>query len=57
MNYAKAITAAVITALGTLSLALDDDVLTWREGITVAIALLTALGGVWAIPNKVPPSN
>lgn len=48
----KAIIGAIITGLGTLSVAYSDDHISNQEWITVAIATLTALGGVWAVANK-----
>ncbi len=55
--YAKAITAAVIAGLTALVTALDDGSVTAQEGVIIAIALLTALGAVWAIPNAEPVSG
>ena len=49
---AKAIIGAIIATLAALAGFLDDDALTIAEGITAAIAGLTALYGVWAIPNQ-----
>lgn len=54
-KYAKAITAAVIIGLGGVSVAISDDLITTQEWVTIAIAFVTALGAVWAVPNK-PPS-
>jgi hypothetical protein len=51
MQYLKAITAAVITGLGTLQVAYSDNLVTNAEWIGIAIATLVALGGVWAVPN------
>lgn len=55
--YAKAVTAAVIAGLTALVTALDDGSVTAQEGVIIAIALLTALGAVWAIPNAEPVSG
>lgn len=49
--YAKAITAAVVTGLGTLQVAYADQVISTGEWVNVAIATLVALGGVYAVPN------
>lgn len=49
--YGKAITGAVVTGLGAARLALSDDIITKAESIDIAIATLTALALVWAIPN------
>lgn len=48
---AKALTAGVIAGLGALSVAITDEVITAPEWITIAISTLTALGGVWYVPN------
>lgn len=50
--YAKAVTAALVAGLGALATALDDSAVSAQEGVTVAIALLVALGAVWAVPNR-----
>lgn len=55
--YAKAVTAAVIAGLTALVTALDDGSVTAQEGVIIVIALLTALGAVWAIPNAEPVSG
>lgn len=56
--YLKAITAAIVVGLTALELALADDVLTLREGVTSLIAFLVALGAVWATPNEqFPPES
>ncbi|MDG4796227.1 hypothetical protein [Micromonospora sp. WMMD1082] len=49
-SYAKTIVAAVVAGATALTVAMGDDVLTTTEGITVALAILGALG-VYAIPN------
>lgn len=49
--YGKAITGAVVTGLGAARLALSDDIITKGESIDIAIATLTALAVVWAVPN------
>lgn len=52
-QYMKAITAAVVTGLGTLQVAYSDNVVTTQEWVGIAIATVVALGGVWAVPNAV----
>lgn len=52
MNYLKALVAAAIAGLGVLATSLDDGGLSAQEWIYAAIAFLTALGAVWATPNK-----
>lgn len=52
--YAKAIVAALIAGLSALATALPDG-LTAVEVVTCLIAGLTALGAVWAVPNRPAP--
>lgn len=49
--YAKAITGAIVAGLASAQQALADGSINSSEGIGVAIATLTALALVWAIPN------
>ncbi|MEW2442773.1 hypothetical protein [Micromonospora marina] len=49
-SYAKTIVAAVVAGGVALTVAMGDDVLTATEGITVALAVLGALG-VYVVPN------
>lgn len=48
--------ATVVAFLGALSTALDDNVVTGQEWVTIALATVTALGGVggvvYAVRNK-----
>ena len=53
-TYAKAIAGAIVAALTALATALGDEVVTPVEWITVAVAAITALGVIWAVPNKAP---
>lgn len=50
--YAKALVAALIAGLAALATALDDSQVSAQEWVTAAVALLTALGAVWAVPNR-----
>ena len=52
--YAKAITGALIAGLASLQQALDDSAVSAQEWTGVAIATLSGLALVWAIPNKDP---
>lgn len=52
--YAKAIVGALIAGLSALGIALDDGAVTYQECVTIAIAALTALATVWAVPNAQP---
>ncbi|MGK5737287.1 hypothetical protein [Micromonospora sp. URMC 103] len=49
-KYAKTIVASVVAGGTALTVAMGDDVLTATEGITVALAVLGALG-VYVVPN------
>ncbi|MFF0469321.1 hypothetical protein ACFYPX_18055 [Micromonospora zamorensis] len=49
-KYAKTIVAAVVAGATALTVAMGDDTLTATEGITVALAILGALG-VYVVPN------
>lgn len=53
-RYAKAIIGALVAGLGTLATALADDGITATEWVWVALAVLTALGTVAAVPNRRP---
>lgn len=54
-KYAKAIVAALIAALTSLSTALVDgnglDSVSDGQWVVAVIAFLTALTAVWAVPN------
>ncbi len=51
-KYAKAIVASLTAGLTALGTALADDTVTRLEWVGVAVALLGALGLVYAVPNK-----
>lgn len=51
-EYAKAVAAAATAAAGALSLALADGSVSVSEYVTLALAVLGALGIVGAVPNK-----
>lgn len=53
-TYAKAITGALVAALTALGTALDDGVVSTQEGVVIALALVTGLAAVWAVPNATP---
>lgn len=55
--YAKAIVGALIAGLGSLQQSLDNDTVTAQEWTGVAIATLSGLALVWAIPNKDPDAE
>lgn len=50
-SYAKAVLAAVIAGCSA-AIPLVDDGLTASEGLGIALAFLTGLGVVYAVPNK-----
>ena len=54
-KYAKAIVGALVAGLGALVTGLTDNTLSTAEWLVAAIAFLTALGVVWAVPNKPTP--
>ena len=49
--YAKAIAGAITAGLTAAATALTDGSVDPVESITIAIAVITALGVVWAVPN------
>lgn len=51
-KYAKAIAGAVAAGAAALVTALNDDVVTAGEWITVALALVGGLGVVYAAPKN-----
>lgn len=55
--YAKALTGALIAGLASLQQALDDGAVNAQEWTGVAIATLSGLALVWAIPNKDPNAD
>ncbi|MET9339291.1 hypothetical protein [Nonomuraea sp. NPDC003804] len=50
-SYSKAIVAAVSAGTGTLVTAMSDDVIVTGEWVTVALAVIGALGITYAVPN------
>lgn len=51
-HYAKAIVGALVAGLGALVTGLSDEALSTAEWLIALIAFLTALGVVWAVPNR-----
>lgn len=51
-KYLKAIYGAVTAGLGAFSVAYVDNVVTGQEKVTIAIAVVSAFGVIWAVPNK-----
>lgn len=52
-HYSKFIVAAIAAGGLALSAVLTDDTVTYDEALTVALAVLAALG-VYALPNTPP---
>jgi hypothetical protein len=50
-SYAKAIVGALVAGLGVLATGLDDSSINGQEWVYAAIAFLTALAAIWAVPN------
>lgn len=50
--YIKAILGSAIAGLSSLVTALEDGGVSLQEGLIAAIAALTALGVVYAVPNR-----
>jgi hypothetical protein len=53
-QYLKAVFGAITTGLGAYAVAVSDNVVTQQEWVTVAIATVSALAIVWAVPNTKP---
>lgn len=51
LEYAKAISGAILAGLGVLYVALADDVVSAQEWVAVAQAAGAAFAVVWGIPN------
>lgn len=51
-KYAKALVGAVVSGLGSLQLALADNVVTTTEWVQVGSATVAALALVWGVQNK-----
>ncbi|MEU9208564.1 hypothetical protein AB0D27_11560 [Streptomyces sp. NPDC048415] len=51
-RYWKAVAAAVVAGAGSTATAVQDGTVTMAEGVTIALAVLGALGFTWAVPNK-----
>lgn len=51
-SIAKSIVAGVAAGTTAAVTAVQDSVLTTGEGVTIALAVLGALGITWVVPNK-----
>jgi hypothetical protein len=56
-KYTKSIVAALVAGLGSLQVALVDNVVSTTEWITVGSAVLAALGFVWGVANTKEPAE
>lgn len=54
LEYAKAITAAVVAALTALGAGLADGSMMPAEWVAVALGAVVAFGAVWRVPNADP---
>ncbi|MEV8395614.1 MULTISPECIES: hypothetical protein [unclassified Streptomyces] len=53
-SFAKAAVAGVAAGSAAFATAVQDGAFTTGEGVTVALAILGALGITYAVPNKRP---
>lgn len=51
-KYWKAVVAALVAGAAALSTAVQNNQVTAGEWWTVAIAVVTAAGATWAVPNR-----
>ncbi|MEU6496456.1 hypothetical protein ABZ890_39770 [Streptomyces sp. NPDC046984] len=56
-NVAKSIVAGVAAGATAAVTAVQDNVLTTGEGVTIALAVLGAWGITYAVPNRQSTSN
>lgn len=54
-RIAKAIVSGAAAGAAAAVTAAQDSVITTGEGVTIALAVLGALGITWAVPNKPGP--
>ncbi|MFH9011243.1 hypothetical protein ACH4C6_07685 [Streptomyces sp. NPDC017943] len=55
-RIAKSIVSGVAAGAAAAVTAVQDDVITTGEGITIALAVLGAWGITWAVPNRPGPN-
>ncbi|MGW6743795.1 hypothetical protein ACWGDX_24255 [Streptomyces sp. NPDC055025] len=53
-SFAKAVVASLAAGSAALATAVQDGAFTTGEGVTVALAILGALGITYVVPNKQP---
>lgn len=51
-RYWKAVASGLAAGSASLATALNDGTVTAGEGVTIALAVLGALGVTWAVPNR-----
>lgn len=56
-SIAKAIVGGVAAGAAAAVTAVQDNVVTTGEGVTIALAVLGALGITWFVPNKPTPKE
>lgn len=56
-SIAKSITAGVAAGSAAAATAVQDNVLTTGEGVTIALAVLGAWGATYWVPNKPAAKN
>ncbi|MGW6008686.1 hypothetical protein [Streptomyces sp. NPDC055210] len=54
-NFAKAVVGGLAAGATAAVTAVQDNVVTTGEGVTMALAVLGALGIVYAVPNSKTP--
>lgn len=56
-SIAKSIVAGVAAGATAAVTAVQDNVVTTGEGVTIVLAMLGAWGITWAVPNKPPTAG
>ncbi|MDX3405516.1 hypothetical protein ACN6K6_000605 [Streptomyces violaceoruber] len=54
-NFAKAVVGGVSAGTAAAVTAVQDNVLTTGEGVTIVLAVLGALGITYVVPNRKQP--
>lgn len=53
----KAVVAGVAAGAAAAATAVQDGTVTAAEGVTIALAVLGALGVTWTVPNRKPSTR
>lgn len=56
-RIAKSIVGGIAAGAAAAVTAVQDNVVTTGEGVTIALAVLGAWGVTWAVPNRVPANG